>query len=194
MHEIKPKNYISPFSFSESLLQHPFLDFNFFFLFFNKEAYDTFLIMVSIGEVAEIRKAEECYIEWKIDDFLLLLKTDEASYYSPLFSFKGKSWQLMIEKSKKTHDCVILYLIRKFPGPPICLEFILAIKTSTEEKYQERHCVKLFYSYDSLFSYRLMSEFESVRRKAELLFSGTIKVVCALKRLESIEKSSKFYF
>lgn len=149
--------------------------------------------MAETGEVAE---TEVGVIEWTVTDFFSLPDQVDELYLSfPLFSFDGARWCLAMypngQREEETEGYIDDCLARGSSGPPIQLNFSLALKTSNNEIADETHHIHNFEKqFDNYGWIRFLERSTLLKRKAELAPSDHLTFVCRLKR--PVDAASKF--
>lgn len=146
--------------------------------------------MEKIGDLSEI--SGERIIEWKVKDYFSLRDAIDASYESPDFHFFGITWFLRLYPNGHTSDgsagWIGIYLNRLSSGSPVTLDYWFTLKSTDRSK---DHAVKAI---ESIFAKqntgkgfnKLISRSVLIDRKADLVPSDEITIICTLKNVEPV--------
>ena len=150
--------------------------------------------MESIGRVNKIQR--ELDIEWKIPNFYSLTGENDRNYSSPSFFFAGALWHMRIypngHRVYNSTGYIGLFLWRKSPGRPICLDYSFGVKTVDGRKDREKHLTSVFKEVGKGYgNSKCLSRSELQERESELMSSDGLTVFFTLKRSESTEDSGK---
>lgn len=157
--------------------------------------------MPLIGEVGTISakgaKGLDLFFEWNIENFLSLSVEDGSYYTSPEFELDGLSYRLVIYPNgwfgSDSVEYIDFFLFKESCGPPISVDFCIALKTLSAEKDSERHCTEVFEGVDFYGFPRSISRSDLLRRESELMPSGIMTVICIMKSTTSAGSASKSY-
>lgn len=152
--------------------------------------YRLFPAMAAIGTIS----THDLVVEWTIQHFFTLGVGDSAWYGSPIFSFDGEEWWLVINpngSSRRTEHVDLA--IAKLSGPSIRLFISLSLKTVKGQKYKEQHCIKDFKeSPENVYLFRrFISRLELSQRRSDLVPDDDMTVVCTMKRPTPERRDSK---
>lgn len=148
--------------------------------------------MTETGELRTNQMEHGVDVAWTIYDFFSLSEKDGVGYWSPLFSFNGYSWFLgMYPNGARSTDSLghidmYLELNTKFSDPPIRVDFSIAIKTANGQKDHESHFTKDFNGRKRHEFLRFITRSDLSMRVSELISSGSLTVVCTMKRIRKI--------
>lgn len=143
--------------------------------------------MEKIGDLSEIRG--ERIIEWKVKDFFAL---SDVRYHSPDFNFLGVSWNLRLcpngESINGSEGWISLYLMRISAGYSLALDYSLALKsTDINKNYVEKITASVFDKKDNgRGRAKLILRSALMERKADLVPSGEITIICTLENTSSL--------
>ena len=135
--------------------------------------------------------------EWRIDKFYDLTAKDRR-FTSPPFFYNGISWRLRMESCVHPSDLTLgwidLYVINESCKSPTYAEFSLALRHVTGRKVLESHCTEVFTKgHDRHFFRQFQDRRQLIEWKSELVPSGGITVVFAVKILKSVDEAGKSF-
>ena len=152
------------------------------------------------GNISKVTQdGENCEVEWNIQ-WTSLSEEVGAFYFRPYFDFKDRTWFLLTyPNGGRNSGYMDFCLCRICDGLiPITVEFSFSLKTVSGNKDSEKSYKREFsipnldHSTDKFLS---TSDFK--KRQSDLLDSGFLTVLCAIKILNSSEskgESRLYYF